>query len=484
MVLAHGPVPSGLPLLGVEGKDRDGYPTQYVDQAGLRSLLHRRRFDDLDRHIDQLQAAFEADPRKEYWPLDASDAFDSAELSLMRDLDAWVGARPSSSAALVSRASHWIAVGFWLRGVAHSAETSAEQFNGMYAAFDEAAADLDRALALRPGLLAAIRKQLVLGRARGARYLDEAIGRGEAICPSCFQLRVAAIYSRSPRWGGSHAAMQALASRAPVATNARLRLLPGYVDLDMGESASVAKRYDEAIAALDRACALGDHWEFFQVRGERYRYKGDQEKALADLDRALALRPGHADALLARAAANGQLSRWEPAALDLIAGLRVAPTHEQASLRVPIAQGLKHQGWKLYQEGKRDEALRLYDLAVELTPGDRDARGYRANAILDKLGTSPADLAKVTSEAGAAPDDFRAQQRLDYALARQRQFDRVIPIWDAYLQRHPDHARAYLERSGAHQNLGKADASLADRTRACDLGLSEACAGLPASAAR
>lgn len=77
--VAPGPLPITSPLLGPEGADADGYPTRYVDRAALRSLLHAHRFKDLDRYIEELQAAFEADPRKEYWPIDAGEAFGSAE---------------------------------------------------------------------------------------------------------------------------------------------------------------------------------------------------------------------------------------------------------------------------------------------------------------------------------------------------------------------------------------------------------------------
>src|SRR5580693_4197978 len=73
--VAPAPLPSGLPLTGVEGHDSDGYPTRYVDRPALRSLLAHQRYQELSSDFDQLQSAFEADPKHEYWPIDAGDAF-------------------------------------------------------------------------------------------------------------------------------------------------------------------------------------------------------------------------------------------------------------------------------------------------------------------------------------------------------------------------------------------------------------------------
>ena len=69
-------MPTGLPLRGKEGRDADGYPTQYVDRPALRSLLSHGKYEELTRYFEAYQAAFEEDPRHEYWPLDAAQAFD------------------------------------------------------------------------------------------------------------------------------------------------------------------------------------------------------------------------------------------------------------------------------------------------------------------------------------------------------------------------------------------------------------------------
>lgn len=103
--VAPGLLPRVLPLLGPDGADADGYPKRYVDRVGLRSLLAFHQFADLTNYFEQFQTAFEADPRKEYWPIDAGEAFESAEPEIVAELDAWVAATPQSFAPYLARGS-------------------------------------------------------------------------------------------------------------------------------------------------------------------------------------------------------------------------------------------------------------------------------------------------------------------------------------------------------------------------------------------
>lgn len=135
-------------------------------------------------------------------------------------------------------------------------------------------------------------------------------------------------------------------------------------------------------------------------------------------------------------------------------------------------KGLDWQGWEHHKAGRRDDALRVYDLAADLAPNDRAILGRRTKII---VGDAP-DIPALEAAAKRAPDDFRAHQTLDYALAKKGQTARVVEMWTEYLSRHPKDARAYLERGGAHFQLKHRDQALADAARACELGSSEGCA--------
>jgi tetratricopeptide (TPR) repeat protein len=477
-VLAPAPLPTGLPLVGPEGTDDDGYPRRYVDRAALRSLLWHGRYAELSRDFEELQAAFERDPRNEYWPIDAGEAFRSSERELQAALDAWGTADSQSFAPFLARGSYWTDVAYNQRGGRPGADTPAETFAAMREAAGRAIADLERALTLRPRLVAARRYQIQAFKALSdGAGMETALENAVSVCPGCYQVRVTFIMSLEPRWGGSYADMDAFARDSLAAPNPRMRRLGGFVDLDRAEAFERAKKYDQALAAIDRACALGDQWEFLLERADLEAQREDLTAARADVERAAVARPGEPSILFKRAWLHQRARRWDAAGADLLAGLRIDPTDSSArKLFDYVIRGLIYEGWQQYSAGRRDDALRIYDLAAELAPDNREVTGQRAVVIAGREPPSAADVAALERAARAQPDDFRAHQQLDYALARQNRYDDVIKMWGEYLARHPDDARAYLERGGAHHRRRDTVRAHADAQKACDLGLSEGCA--------
>jgi tetratricopeptide (TPR) repeat protein len=473
--IAPAPLPKDIPLLGPAGQDAAGYPNRYVDRAGLRSLLWHKRYADLTRYFEQFQSDFESDPRNEYWPSDAGDAFASAEPALRPALDAWVAATPKSFAPYLARGTYLVDVAYARRGTQFADKTSREEFAAMEQTLNAAFADLDRALELRPRLVAAMREKIVgLRDIKKARpVIDQAI----KACPSCFQVRVAYMYGLTPRWGGSHDAMLQFAKERIDRSNPRMQLLPGYIDLDKAQMLVLSKKPKEALPAIERACSLGEHWEFLRERADIRGRLGDLEGALKDLDRALALRPGHPQTLLARGHLQQRASRWEAAARDLIAGLRMKPTDATGRHALDrTVEGLVYDGWGHYKAGRRNDALRLYDLAAELAPTNADVQFRRAAIVGGKSDSGGEKIAMLEERARKSPDDFRAHQELDYTLAAQQQFPRIVEMWTAYIARNPQNAAAYLERGGAHFRMENMNAAHADAQKACELGNSEACA--------
>ena len=481
-IAAPGRAPARAALLGPDGADPDGYPLRHVDRAGLRALLAARRFDELTRHTEELQAAFEADPRNERWPQDAADAFASAEPELGALLDAWVAAHPASFAPWAARGTHRVAVGFARRGGRYAAETASSDFASMDQAMDAAAADLEKALSIEPSSMAAYRGLVAVAKTRSdaallARARDGALAR----CPTCFEPRVTYLKAIPPRWGGSYEQMQAFAAAAPVDRNPKLRLLPGYVALDQANLLVAEKKLDEALAVVEQAVALGEHWEFLTERGAMKKRLGRLEEALADLDRAAALRPQESVVLFDRAWTSRAMRRDEAAARDLLEGLRLEPTDDHGrKLHRGVVDALVRDAWEDHKAGRRADALRKIDLAKELAPTEGEVSKWHTVIVEggDPGGAKAGGLEALRAAAVAAPDDFRAHQQLDYALARAGRFQDVVAMWDEFLVRHPDHGGAHLERGGALHHLGRRDESLAELGKACELGVSEGCARL------
>jgi tetratricopeptide (TPR) repeat protein len=273
--------------------------------------------------------------------------------------------------------------------------------------------------------------------------------------------------------------MEAFAKREWDAGNPKTRFLAGYVDLDKADVLRRDGKYENALTAAERACALGEHWPFLQGRARIHVWQDEPELALPDLDRALELRPGLPELLFERARALDQLERWEDAGRSLLDGLRADPSDGVArGIFDHVLQGLVYEGWRLGEEGQHEAALRVLDLAAQLAPGNAEVQSQRAS-IVSPPGPRQAgpadDLAELEERVRADPDDFRAHQRLDYALARRGEFDRVVELWSEFLSRNPGHGQAHLERGGAYFHSGNRELALADARAACELGVNEGC---------
>ncbi len=473
--VAPAPLPTGLPIVGSTTPGPDGYAPAHVDKPALRSLLWHRKFADLTRDFEQLEDAFEADPRKEYWPADAGDAFASAEPSLAPKLDAWVAATPDSFAPYFARGTYEFAVAEAKRGMHWAKDTPAEDFKAMEAPLRAAERDLAKALALRPNLVAAMR--WLIGAA--AHESDQAekrklVDRATTFCAECFQIRVAYLSDLRPRWGGSYTEMRVFAASAPVAKNARLRLLAGYPDLDRAELFAGANDYGGASKAIEDALAYGEGTDFLVERARIRQGRKDWGAALADLDRANELRPQTPEILVLRANALTTQRRSYDAGVDLLDAVRITTTEPFAREVFPVVvNNLQYDGWQAHKAGHRDEALRFFDLAADLAPTDSALLHRRAWII---LGTKDPDIPALQAAAAKSPDDLRLHQQLDYALSQKNRYAEIAAMWTEYIARHPDDATAYRERAGTYYHLGDSAKSRADAAEACELGDSEGCA--------
>ena len=464
-----------LPVVGEKGEDEFGYPRRQVDRAALRSLLFHRAFDDLTDVVERLQAEFERDFHCEYWPDDAAVALGTGEMQILPLLEEWVRAKPQSFAPYLARGTHWVERAFERRGGNFASATPAENFVSMENAFKNARADLEHAVELRPKLLAAMRQQLRTCLPSGETLGPTGAGvmqRALAACPACFLVRTTYMNALTPRWGGSYAAMMEFTRRSQDPANPRLRLLTGYVDHDQANLLNNHDQYPGALAAAERACAVGPHAPFLEERARARSALGKPAEALADVDQAVALRPGDPDLLLARAVVLARANRWADAARDVRAAVQVEPSNPMArSVHQGVVQGLMYDGWLRLQKGDKQGALQQYDLAAELAPDNPEVQGRRAWMIEGgKKG-----LAEPVAVPDRAPDDFRAMQQLDYRLAARGQLGAVVKLWNDYLSRHPDEAQAYLERGGALFHLRRVAEARADAQKACDLGVSEGC---------
>jgi tetratricopeptide (TPR) repeat protein len=476
--VAPAPLPTSLPLRGADRLDAYGYPRRTVDRAGLRSLLWHKRYADLTRYLEELQAAFEADPSKERWPTDAAGTFSSAEPQLRASLDSWVAATPGSFAPHLARGVYLVRVAHERRGHEWAYKTAPEHFAAMSETLAHAQRDLGRALLLRPRLVAAMQAKIRAYMLNGHPIqMHATMLRALATCPTCFEVRVQYLRGMTPRWGGSYEAMLGFLDSRVGRSNRALALLPGYVDLDRAALYDYQREWRAALGAIRRACQLGDHADFLEERARILRTLKQPTRALADLDRALQLRPGLPWLLSARAYVYADLKRWEAAGRDLLEALRSDPTDIGGRyLHAAAVRNLDWVGWEHHKAGRYKDAVRVYALAAQLAPTHTDLIKRKAVVAVGGEAGLAKDPAALRRRLRGSPDDLLARRQLHALLHRKRDFAGVVDLWNDYLARHPGDAEAHLWRAAGFFLLRRLKEAHADSQRACVSGLSEGCA--------
>ncbi len=466
-VLAPAPAASGDGLLGPDGADGYGYSRRYVDALGLRTMLKAKNFKDIERLVGAWQNRFETDWHAEQWVVDAIAALSAPEPELEPILNEWVTTRPGWL-PLTVRGKWWLDVGQRRRGARWAQDTAKSDFESMHRAMDQARADLGAVAKHRtrvlPALIASAWVEMFAG---GRTARDQAIDAAIANCPACFFPRMLQQSSLEPRWGGFNWRMRLAAASAPTEMNPRLKVLRGFADADEADMAVQDEHLPEALAAIDRAFLAGESPMFFMDRSEIRSRAGQHDGAIADARRAVELRPAFGPGHTALAKALLRAGRLQEAVPVWRTAMQFDATATgNKFVKENLAAELVKQAQAKRQAGDLRTAVELVELAAAVWPEDSAVQINRLHIVQAQPTPAPA---------ATAEDEFREVQRRDYQLARERKFEEILPLWGAYLTKHPSDGRAYLERGGTYYHLRRYPESLADASKACALGVDEGC---------
>ena len=255
---------------------------------------------------------------------------------------------------------------------------------------EDALADLDRLLALRPDDTDALsRRGFVLGAVK--RY-DAALAdfeRALTLAPSSTNVRVLRV-----------AALMGL-DRHDEALESLDKILVD--DPDNGAAINLRgkvfvhlERYEAALADFDRALVLMPDRPYIHAnRGAVLMALGRNEEALESLDKTLAAEPDNVLALNGRGGALIRLKRYDEARECYDKALALAPDN---------AEALTHRGLTLAKLNHFDEALADYAHALRLAPDSLHAHVNRGNALLAMKRPDEA-LASFTDAIAVAPDN-------------------------------------------------------------------------------
>lgn len=171
------------------------------------------------------------------------------------------------------------------------------------------------------------------------------------------------------------------------------------------------------------------------------------DDALAELDRALAIRPRDAHVLNAKGALLGRLDRYDEA----IAAFRAAVTERpsDADLHYNIAYALQCQG-------RFSEALEVYNRALHIRPGYPEALNNRG-LVLDSLGSSELAIADYKNALRLDPRDKLALSNLGRCHLNRGEPAEAAPYFEEALTLDPGYPQAIEGLATAYRLLERSD---------------------------
>ncbi len=233
-----------------------------------------------------------------------------------------------------------------------------------------------------------------------------------------------------------------------------LELQPQYPDahMNMGNALRALDRHEEALACYDRALQLqSGHAQAWFNRGNALQSLARPAEALASFDRALSLRPDDPAMHSNRGNVLQELNRMDEALQAYDRAIALQPDHPEAHFnRGSVLQGME----------RFDEALRAYDQALAIQPRHALAWSNRGT-LLETIGRTQEAIASFSRALELAPTRPSLHYNLGNALrALDRNLD-AVTCYDQALALDPGHVGAWVNRGISLLKLNSIEASFA-----------------------
>jgi tetratricopeptide (TPR) repeat protein len=234
----------------------------------------------------------------------------------------------------------------------------------------------------------------------------------------------------------------------------------GQARVGAAAAAYEAGRFDEAericVAVLDR-----DPGEFDAMRllGLLQHRAGGCAEALTSYDRALALRPDHAETLNNRGNVLIDLKRFAEALASYDKALRVEPQFADAHY---------NRGLLLKRLKRCEDALESLDAALVIRPDYAQALNTRGTTLYE-LDRHEEALASYDKALAIRPAFAEAFNNRGVALYRTRHFDEALASYDQAIAVRPAYAEAFNNRGVALKELRRIEEALASYGKAQQL---------------
>ena len=204
--------------------------------------------------------------------------------------------------------------------------------------------------------------------------------------------------------------------------------------------------YDLAIANYDKAVQLKpDHANAYHSRGVAKGELGQHFAAISNFDKAVQLKPDHANAYYNRGLAKTHLGQHFAAISDYDKAIQLKPDYADAYL---------NRGFVKAVLGQHFAAISDYDKAIQLKPDHANAYYARGKAKTS-LGQHFAAISDYDKAIQLKPNDADAYIARGYVKINLGQYFPAISDCDKAIQLKPDFALAYLNRGVAKVLLNR-----------------------------
>ena len=235
---------------------------------------------------------------------------------------------------------------------------------------------------------------------------------------------------------------------------------------------------DKAMANLTKAIELNPKYAIaYNNRGNAWSDKGEYDKAIADYNRAIELKPDYAFAYNNRGNAWDDKGEYDKAIADFTKAIELKPDYA-------FAYNNRGNAWK--HKGEYDRAITDYNKAIELDPGYTAAYVNRALAYesLKKFDLARADYEKALSIpakydngewAHKTAREHLALLESGYLACKKKSGDEAIAACTRFLESEDGkkdgkrRARAFFFRGWEYRRKNELEKAIADLERAIDL---------------
>jgi protein O-GlcNAc transferase len=242
-----------------------------------------------------------------------------------------------------------------------------------------------------------------------------------------------------------------------------IALKPDYADAlyNRGITLMDLKRFEEALASYDKVIALEPRYaKAHNNRGNVLQVLKRFEEAAASYDRAVAVEPGYIDALYNKSIALQELKRFDEALASADAVIALKPN---------CAEAFNIRGNALGALKRFNVALASFDQAIVFKPDYAEAFNNRGNA-LRALKYFDQALASYDKAIALNPYFADAVYSRGNALRELERFDEAVASYDRVIALKPGYADAFYDRGNALKELERFDEALASYDRAISIG--------------